>query len=216
MTTIAIIGGTGYTGSNIAREAASRGHSVTAVSRHAPAEPVAGVTYIEGDITDAAFLRRLAAENDVLVSATHFVDEDGFPLLPAVITSLADAAIQGGARLGVVGGAGSTLVAPGGPRLVDTPDFHDEWKAEALAGASVLYWLRGEAPEELDWFYLSPAAAYGGFNPGERTGSYRVSDEVLVTAEDGSSFISGADFAIAFVDEIEEPKHRRARFTVGY
>ena len=30
------------------------------------------------------------------------------------------------------------------------------------------------------------------------------------------SFIGGADFALALVDEIEQPAHRRARFTVAY
>ena len=32
----------------------------------------------------------------------------------------------------------------------------------------------------------------------------------------GESYISGPDLAVAVVDEIENPKHRRERFTVGY
>ena len=32
----------------------------------------------------------------------------------------------------------------------------------------------------------------------------------------GNSEISGADYATAFVDEIEKPAHHRTRFTVGY
>ena len=118
-------------------------------------------------------------------------------------------------RLSFVGGAGSSLVAAGGPRLVDTPDFHEEWKAEALAHAAVLDALR-ETPAELRWFYVSPAALFGSFAPGEATGSYRTGGDLLVTKEDGSSEISGADFALAYVDEIEQGRHPRQRFTTGY
>jgi hypothetical protein len=35
-------------------------------------------------------------------------------------------------------------------------------------------------------------------------------------AADGKSWISMEDYAIAMLDEIEQPKHVRERFTVGY
>ncbi|CAM4167746.1 NAD(P)-dependent oxidoreductase [Janibacter anophelis] len=107
-------------------------------------------------------------------------------------------------------------MAKGGPRLVDTPDFHDDWKPEALSHAKVLDALRSDAPDELDWFYVSPAALFGAFAPGETTGSYRLGGDELVTTEDGTSEISGTDFALAFVDEIEQRKHPRQRFTVAH
>ena len=62
----------------------------------------------------------------------------------------------------------------------------------------------------------SPPAGCGGFAPGEARGSYRVDDDVPLTDDEGSSFVGGADFATAIVDEIEQPAHRRARFTVAY
>jgi uncharacterized protein len=37
-----------------------------------------------------------------------------------------------------------------------------------------------------------------------------------LTAADGKSSISYEDYAIAMLDEIEQPKHIRGRFTVGY
>jgi uncharacterized protein len=43
-----------------------------------------------------------------------------------------------------------------------------------------------------------------------------VGGDVLVTDADGNSNISGADYAKAFVDEIEQPAHRRQRFSVAY
>jgi putative NADH-flavin reductase len=214
MSRIVVFGGTGYSGGNIAREAVSRGHEVVSYARHAPQSPVDGVDYRIGTLADAQLVAKAAADADQLVVAVKAEAVDGAPLVE-YLPSLVDAAVAGGARLSFVGGAGSSLVAPDGPRLVDTPEFHDEWKPEALAHAAVLEGLR-QAPAELDWFYLSPAALYGSFAPGEATGAYRTGGDVLVTKEDGSSEISGTDLALAYLDEIEQGAHRRQRFTVGH
>lgn len=214
MSTIAIFGGTGYAGGNIAREAVKRHHTVISYSRHEPETPVTGVTYRIGDITDAELLRRSAEEADELVVAVHGADVNGQRLVD-LLPGLIDAAVAGDARLSFVGGAGSSLVSPDGPRLVDTPDFHEEWKPEALAHAEVLDGLC-QAPEELRWFYVSPAAVFGAWAPGETLGTYRTGGDLLVTKEDGSSEISGTDFALAYVDEIEQSNHPRQRFTTGH
>ena len=214
MSTIVIFGGTGYAGGNIAREAVSRGHQVVSYSRTAPAEQAEGVEYRTGSLTDDTVLAQAAADADDLVVATHGADVGGSPLVDHV-ARLTSAAIDHGARLSFVGGAGSLHVAKGGPRLVDTPDFHEDWKPEALSHAKVLDALR-EGPAELDWFYVSPAALFGSFAPGETTGSYRLGGEELVTDAEGNSEISGTDFALAYVDEIEQRKHPRQRFTVAH
>ncbi|UTT67285.1 NAD(P)H-binding protein [Janibacter sp. CX7] len=214
MSTIVIFGGTGYAGGNIAREAASRGHQVISYSRTAPAEQAEGVEYRTGSLTDDTVLAQAAADADDLVVATHGADVGGSPLVDHV-ARLTSAAIDHGARLSFVGGAGSLHVAKGGPRLIDTPDFHEDWKPEALSHAKVLDALR-EGPAELDWFYVSPAALFGSFAPGETTGSYRLGGDELVTDAEGNSEISGTDFALAYVDEIEQRKHPRQRFTVAH
>jgi hypothetical protein len=54
------------------------------------------------------------------------------------------------------------------------------------------------------------------FEPGERTGHYRVSQDALLTNEAGESRISMEDYAIALVDELEQKKHQRARFAVAW
>ena len=71
-------------------------------------------------------------------------------------------------------------------------------------------------PPDFDWFFLSPALSFGAHVPGERTGSFRIGGDVMLTDASGISAISGADYAIAFVDEIEKPVHHRQRFTVAY
>jgi putative NADH-flavin reductase len=212
MSHVVIFGGTGYAGGHIAAEALRRGHTVTTWSRSAPADPVEGVDHRTGDIHDPAVVQEAATLADDLVVSLHAQAE---PLLIDALPSLVAAAREHGARLSFVGGAGSSLVSEGGPRLVDGPEFHDEWKPEALAHAEILDALRAD-DSDLDWFYVSPAALFGSFAPGEATGSYRTGGDVLVTQEDGSSEISGADFATAYVDEIEQRNHVNRRFTVGH
>ena len=99
--------------------------------------------------------------------------------------------------------------------MVDLPTFPEAHKGEALGQADTLAVLQETAPD-VDWFYLSPAASFGSYAPGEATGHYRVGGDVLLTDADGNSNISGADYARAFVDEIEQPAHRRQRFSVAY
>jgi uncharacterized protein len=214
MSTIAIIGGTGYAGGHIASEAIDRGHQVISVSRNAPTDPPAGVEVRTGSIADDALVARLFADADVVVVAIHGA-EDGKPYLVDFVPRLLELASEHKTRLGFVGGAGSLHSTPGGPLVIDLPDFPEEWKAEAGSHKEVLEALRA-ADTDADWFYVSPAAFFGAHSPGERTGTYRLGDDDLVTDADGNSAISGDDFAIAFVDEIEKPAHHQARFTVAY
>jgi uncharacterized protein len=209
MASIVIFGGTGFAGSAIGTEAVRRGHSVIAVS---PSDnrPPDGVAKRQGSIHDADLVEDLVAGTDVVIVAVRASAGVGDAL-----PSLAAAAARHGTRLGVVGGAGSLHVSEDGPRIVDLPEFPEAYKGEALAHADVLAALRTSSGD-LDWFYVSPAGTFGAHTPGEATGQYRIGDEVLLTDSDGNSFISGADYAQAFVDEIEQPAHRRKRFTVAY
>ncbi|MEK6345471.1 MAG: NAD(P)H-binding protein [Curtobacterium sp.] len=215
MTSIVVFGGTGYAGSAITREALSRGIAVTAVARDtSKLEPADGLTVAQGDAFDEGFVAEVTKGADVVVVALHAVQADGSELKDR-FQHFVDAAAATGARLGIVGGAGSLFVAEGGPRLFDTPDFPDAFKGEAKSHAAILDALQA-SDTEVDWFYVSPAAAFGGYNPGERKGTYRTTDDVLLTDAEGNSDISGEDFAIAFVDEVVTPAHHKARFGVAY
>ncbi len=214
MTTIAIIGGTGYAGRHIAREAVGRGHRVISVSRSAPVEPETGVEVRTGTIEDDALLDVIFAQADVVVVAVHGA-ADGKPFLVELVPQLLELANRHATRLGIIGGAGSLRVAPDGPRVIDLPQFPEAVKPEARAQALVLEALRA-ADSPADWFYLSPAGGFGAHNPGERRGHYRTGDDLLVTDADGKSEIGGADFGQAVLDEIEAPAHHQTRFTVAY
>ncbi|MDN5547255.1 NAD(P)H-binding protein [Rhodococcus sp. IC4_135] len=212
MSKIAVFGGNGFAGSAIAKEAASRGHEVTVVARSAQSGTDTNV--VQGSVHDNTIVEQITADNDVVVVAIPAREIDGKRLLDAV-TPLADAAARNGARIAVVGGAGSLLVAEGGPRVVDTPDFPDAYKGEALAHADVLDALRA-TDSNVDWFYVSPAAAFGAHAGVAPKGSFQVGGDILLTDAEGNSAIAGEDYAHAFVDEIETPAHRRQRFTVAH
>lgn len=212
MSIIAVIGGTGYAGRHIVAEAADRGHTVLSVARKVAADRVAGVTYVEGTLLDVpSLLAELQGVDVVVVAVAPRGDMQGLvrPNVEALNNTLPE-----NVRLGVVGGAGGSLVAPGGPRVVDA-GFPEEFKAEALEAIGELEDLQAEQSGR-DWFFIHPAGGFGAWNPGERTGVYRDGGDVIVTDDKGESFISGADLAVAVVDEIENPKHSRERFTVGY
>jgi putative NADH-flavin reductase len=190
---IALFGATGMVGSRIAAEATARGHQVTSLSRSTG-----------GDLADAPAVRAAAADHDVVVSATgpSRTGESHEPWLEAVSTLIDNA---GDARVLFVGGAGS-LLTPDGTRLLDTDGFPPEYLGEATSGAAALDLFRA-APDSLDWTFVSPAPVIA---PGERTGSYATSLDTPA-----GDFISAEDYAVVLLDEIEEPRHRRQRFTAA-
>lgn len=213
MARIVVLGGTGYAGRHIVREAVNRGHEVVVISRSAPDTPVEGASYLRGSALESISLATAFEGADAVVSALSPRGDMTDRVLEAlrnVIALLADTST----RLGVVGGAGGSLVAPDGPRLFDL-EFPEEYRYEAKVGIDSLALLE-ETDAGLDWFFVHPAEVFGPWAEGERTGHYRDGGDVLVRDADGRSFISGADFAIAVIDEIEQGRHRRERFTVGH
>jgi len=213
MTRIKVLGGTGYGGAAVVREAARRGHTVTSYSRHAADDPVEGVEYVLGSLLDPALLAQTVEDADV-VFETISPRGDMEGRLEGVVDQLIRLADDAGVRLGVLGGVSSTLVAEGGPRLFDVSEAPPEVLPEIETGLALLEALQ-QSPESLDWFYVSPAAVFGAWNPERVTGSYRVSDDVLLKDDNGDSYISATDLALAVVDEIEQPRHHRRRFHVA-
>ncbi|HXH42629.1 MAG TPA: NAD(P)-dependent oxidoreductase [Bradyrhizobium sp.] len=201
---IAVAGASGRAGSEITKELSRRGHTVTAIARNP--EKIAAlpdVTPTKGDVLDQAGLAKLWSGHDVAVSSVHFLASDASKLIGAA----KDARVG---RYLVVGGAGSLEVAPG-VRLVTTPNFPAQYKAEAEAGSAFLDLLRQE--KDLNWTFISPSAL---FVEGERTGKFRLGTDQLLADANGKSWITFADYAIALADEIERPAHLKQRFTVGY
>ncbi len=201
---IVIIGITGRAGSRIAAEALARGHTVGGLVRNAGLGLVPeGVALVQGDARMYDRLPDLVRGYDAVVVAAFLRD---------LFAELLAAALHraGVNRLFVVGGAASLEFAPGRP-LLDLPDFPEPYRPEAEGAKRFLEDLR--AIGDLDWSYLSPAAE---FEPGERTGRFRLGGDALLTDAEGRSCISMEDYAIAALDELEAPAHLRQRYSIAY
>ena len=205
---VVLYGATGNSGSRILQELVSRGHHVTAVARDISKLP-ATITGKQDDLSDVDAIASIIQGADAVVSAYAPPQDDTDALLGVTERQIAAMRKTGNIRLVVVGGAGSLEVAPGVSLLasghvpapwVPIATSHD--KALKLLGAS-----------DINWTYFSPA---GFFEPGERTGKFRLGTDELVADSNGVSRISIEDYAIALVDELEKPAHERARFTIGY
>ncbi|MGW7687971.1 NAD(P)-dependent oxidoreductase [Streptomyces asiaticus] len=215
MTNIAVFGANGTIGSAIVREAIDRGHTVTAVVRD-PAkvtERHANLTVTTGDILDAQSVAATKG-HDVVVSAVGGGDGPGHvaTIKPAAVALTEGLRSLGGKapRLITVGGAGS-LRTPDGKQVWDAPGLPDFLLQIMHAHGDALDYYR--TVTDVDWTNISPAAM---IEPGTRTGSYRTALDDLITDDNGNSAISVEDYAVALLDEIEQPSHRRQRFTVGY
>jgi putative NADH-flavin reductase len=217
MADLIVFGAGGQLGHVLIAEARRRGVSVTAVVRDPAAHADLGgdddgVTVVAADAGSADAVAAVAAGHGTAVSTVGPYPDSA----PDYLTGLQLAILEGVGRAGVerlliVGGAGSLEVAPG-QRLVHVPDFPEVAKPTAQAHADALDAVRA-ASTEVDWLVISPPAI---FSPdGERTGSYRVGGTALLSAEDGGSHGSYADYAIALLDEIERPEHHSAHICVA-
>jgi uncharacterized protein len=201
---VSLIGATGNAGSRILAELVQRGHQVTAIVRHPERVPqLDGVVAISGDANHSDALAATLAGHDVVVSSVHFLDGQADKLIGAVRKA-------GALRYAVVGGAGS-LDNGNGVKLIDAGGVPEPYQAESRAGCAFLDQLR--ATDDLDWTFLSPSAQ---FVAGERTGVFRLGTDTVLRDASGRSWITYEDYAVALVDEIEQPRHSRRRFTVGY
>ena len=214
---IALIGASGYVGSALLTELLQRGHQVTAlVRRPEKLTQYPGLTAKKTDVLELNDLIFQITGHDAVLSAysgfaadvpeTEAYDQH----IEATIKVIEAVRHAGVKRLLLVGGAGSLKVAPD-LDLVDSPSFPAQWKTMALAARAALNVVQQE--QELDWTFLSPSAY---LKPGERTGKFRLGQDDLLVGANGESEISVQDYAVAMIDELEQPKHSRKRFTVGY
>jgi uncharacterized protein len=207
---VAIIGASGFIGSAILNEALNRGHEVTAIVRNPEKITVQHphLTVKKGDVTNETEVATLLAGNEAVISS--YSAHDAATYLKAIHSIINGTKKAGIKRLLAVSGAGSLEVAPG-VQLLDTPEFPAEWKEGASATRDAFHVIK--ATNDLDWTVLSPAMM---IQPGERTGKFRLGKDQVVFNDKGESKISTADYAVALIDELEQPKHIKQRFTIAY
>ncbi len=213
---VALIGASGFVGKAVLNELLQRNHQVTAIVRNpGNLQPQDNLTITIADATDSETLADAVKGNDAVISTFNAgwtnpnLYNDFLNGSKAIQAGVKKSGVK---RLLVVGGAGSLFID--GKQLVDSPDFPADYKAGATAARDYLNELKKET--ELNWVFLSPAIEMHPGTSGVRKGTYRTGSENPIFNGDGRSVISVEDLAMAIVDEIEQPKYSRRRFTVAY
>src|SRR5690554_3870470 len=213
---IAIIGATGFIGSHLVKEASDRGMEVTAIARDLSKLKNDNVNGVSLDINEVEELARELTGHDAVISAFNagWTNPNLYDDFMAGSKAIQQAVKKSGVkRFIVVGGAGS-LYANENQQLVDTPDFPENIKPGATAARDYLNILKEE--KELDWAFFSPAIKmHPGVTIG-RTGKYRLGKDHPVFDENQVSKLSPQDLAVVLIDEVEQPKHHKERFTAAY
>lgn len=205
---IAIIGATGKAGKLIMEEALKRGLDVTAIVRNKSKLSNSSVKVIEKDLFDLK--KDDLKDFDTVVSAFGAWEEKELPKHAEVMNHLCDILADTNIRLMVVGGAASLFVNHS-MMLIDSPDFPKDWINLAKNSNKAFEILK--ATKNVLWTYISPSADFQA--DGKKTGEYRIGDkDELCFNSKGESMISYADYAIGFVDEIENKKFLNKRITL--
>lgn len=205
---IVLYGASGQAGTRILKELESRGHEVTAAVRN-PDKLGPEIKSVRDNLSSADQIAKIIAGADAVVSAYAPPHDDTDQLIGVTARQIDAVRKAGVPRLIVVGGAGSLEVAPG-VSLLASGHLPEAWVPIATSHAKALDLLKSS---DINWTYFSPAAF---FQPGERTGKFRLGATRLIADDQGNSRISLEDYAIALADELEHPAHERAQMTIGY
>jgi len=211
---IAIIGATGFVGSAILNELASRNHELTAIARN-PKETT-DAKWIATDIFKIDSLAEILKGHDIVINAYNpgwanpNIYNDSITGSKAIQEAVKKSGVK---RFITIGGAGSLYIAPN-VQLIDTPEFPKEIFDGANAARHYLEIIKEE--KDLDWAFFSPAIEMHQGTKTGRTGKYRLGLENPVFNEEQRSILSVEDLAVVIADEVESPKHHQVRFTAAY
>ena len=217
MKKVAVIGATGFVGTQVVKELANRGYFVNALARNtSKVEESENVKAIAVDVYNTAELSEILKGNDAVISTFNpgwtnpNIFEDFLKGAESIEKAVEKAGVK---RYITVGGAGSLYIAEG-LQLIDTPEFPAEIKPGAEAARQYLEMIKKN--ENLDWTFFSPAIEMHQGTAGVRKGTYRTALENPVFDESGRSVLSVEDVAVALVDELENGKFVKQRFTAAY
>ena len=217
MKKVAVIGATGFVGTQVVKELANRGYSVNALARNtSKIEESENVKAVTADIYNTAELSEILKGNHAVISAFNpgwtnpNIFEDFLKGAESIEKAVEESGVK---RFITVGGAGSLYIAEN-LQLIDTPEFPAEIKPGAEAARQYLEMIKRN--EKLDWTFFSPAIEMHQGTAGVRKGIYRTALENPVFDEEGRSVLSVEDVAVALVDELDNNQFVKQRFTAAY
>lgn len=216
MKKVAVVGATGFVGSKVVKELADRGYQVSAIARDSSkVEKLENVEAVSADVNNVDELSKILAGNDAVISTFNagWTNPNIYDDFLTGSRNIEKAVEKSGVkRFIVVGGAGSLFID--GKQLVDSPDFPSEIKPGAQAARDYLKEIKNN--EILDWTFFSPAIEMHQGTAGVRRGTYRTALENPVFDENGRCVLSVEDVAVVLVDELEQNRFVKQRFTAAY
>ncbi|WP_344829547.1 NAD(P)-dependent oxidoreductase, partial [Chryseobacterium ginsenosidimutans] len=200
MKKVAVIGATGFVGTQLVNELSNRGYEVEAIVRDASkVQENEKVTAKSVDVNNVEELAEALQGNDAVISAFNagWTNPNLYnDFLNGSINIEKAVEKSGVKRFITVGGAGSLFIE--GNQLVDSPEFPADYKAGATAARDYLNKIKEN--NTLDWTFFSPAIEMHQGTAGVRVGKYRTALENPVFDENGRSVLSVEDVAVALVD----------------
>ncbi|SMP29370.1 NAD(P)-dependent oxidoreductase [Chryseobacterium profundimaris] len=216
MKKVAVIGATGFVGTQLVKELSNRGYEVEAIVRDtSKVQQNEKIKSKSVDVNNIDELAEALNGNDAVINAFNagWTNPNLYEDFLNGSVNIEKAVEKSGVkRFITVGGAGSLYID--GKQLVDGPDFPAEIKPGATAARDYLNKIKEN--NTLDWTFFSPAIEMHQGTAGVRTGKYRTALENPVFDENGRSVLSVEDVAVVLVDELEQNNHIRERFTAAY
>ncbi len=217
---VALIGASGFVGSQILAEALERGHQVTAICRNPQKIRTSheNLTAKKADVRNVEELAKLLAGHDVIISsfnpARGVAGAHVYDLFVSGHKAILAATKKSGVKRFLGVGGAASLKTPEGIELIDSPQFPAAYEPfkPGIRGTRELYYLLKQEPS-LDWVFVAPSVVIA---PGQRTGKFRVGKDHVLYDPKGESKISLEDYSVALVDEMERPQHHSERITIGY
>ncbi len=217
---IVVYGASGNFGSDIVTEALNRGHNVVGVSRTPERLTVdhPNFTAVKGDVINLDSVLKIIIGADAVIMSLRGNGADN----SAQETATYNGAATYIEAAGVLGkdtppvlqvGNQATLYSDGANGFEQAVAQNRYSEGSAIYGrvhAHLLIIDLYELAEDLQWTLFAPSGSIG---PGQRTGSYKIGDREI---EGHGTGISQQDFAIAVIDQVENPTAPRQVISIGY
>ncbi|MDP3660290.1 MAG: NAD(P)H-binding protein [Phenylobacterium sp.] len=203
--TVAVVGATGSIGGKVVDEALSRGLNVIAVARDpAKIAPRAGVTVRAGDVNDPKSLAEAIKGADAVVVSVKWAQANVDSLIEGVRASQVKKGL-------FVVGCGTLMRSDG--RL----HFNHAAEANGVPPPPIVPAVRAmnalTAVSDFEWTLVSCPMDIAS---GERVGDFRLGGSHMIFEDNGRSRISEQDFAVAMIDEVQEPHFANKQINVSY
>ena len=204
---IGLIAANGKLGKQILREAYYRNHDVTAIVLNKGLVKY-DVPIIEADLF--ALTKAQLQQFDVIINA--FAPTDGDHSLHLEAGNHLIQELEGTqTKIFIVGHSGCLYIDDEQKvRLHELEEFPEHLAIAAKYHLELIEELKKTA---IEWTFLAPSAEFDVDGP--RTGHYVTGDEQLIVNSQFNSYISYSDYAVAVIDEIENPNFINSIYTVA-